>query len=188
MGFNLNRIWIRSNRNKDSLSLGIYNQRPSFTVFSKEGGEPVFKFPLSDECIIQMLSYINKLIKDPASQKYPIFSMEYDRDTKEYKKNGQFTFVKDDKGLYYIEVASAKVKPPIVFPLRAPISFDVSGDGLSDTDRSTLTLEVLAAKLKELFGLMPLSEKIPMNNRGNYSGKSRTTGSSDSSNDENIFD
>ncbi len=174
MSSDLANLFRVNSRNGDTLSFGAYNKSLSFSVFSKGTPKPVFKFIVDDNSLINFIHTVEAWIKSTPDTKIPVLSLEWDQNTKENKKIGQITFVKDGTKTYSIEVASPTINPPIVFSLRGRKSFDVTGDGISDQKRSELMAEYLLLTLKNSVQAKWFSEKVAAPGGGRYGGNNNS--------------
>lgn len=189
----LNKLWSVYSKDGDSIALGVYNQRPGFTVFSKSnaGKGPIFKYTFSDECVRKLIRVLSKMMVTPGEQREAIIQTEWDQNTKQSNKVGQLTFIKDDKDMYSIEVKNKHMGAPMVFTMKAPASFNTSGDGLSMAERSELTLDAFIQKLKDINHACWMSPRIvPQKGNNRFGDNSGGGGDSRpaSSEDTTMFD
>lgn len=182
---NYNKLWSVNSKEKNQLTLGVFNRSASFSVFMGDSpGKPKFKHPLNDDSTILLEEYLQKLLEAHGEQRECMIITKFDPETKQSTRISQMTFIKDAKGVYSIECYNKELGSPVIFILRSTSTYTTGGDGLSLEKKSELAVRSLIKTLKDINLAKWNSPQMPMNRNGgggkSWGNNSRPSESKDS--------
>lgn len=181
--FNLNQLWRQfSLTGNETLQVTAFNGTISLVMFRKgaENHKPAVKFTLSRCTQLDLVDLLKKLQNDPPSSRIPLVQQRFNKDSRTYEINTQFVFVKDEHRCYSIEVSNKYMPTPVKFPIRAPATYSLGSEPLSDERRSATALKELIELFESVTREAALLSRFGMeNNRGGGRGdyKSRNNNS-----------
>lgn len=147
----LNGMWqCYSVGGNETLNLSVYNGVAHLSVFKKgtDSRHPIAKFTWNRPAFDYAIKLCQQMLKAEPNTRRTIISLKNDRGNVEVV--GETVFVKDEKKTYGLEIISKSLSTPIRFNFRAPSSFSVDGENMSDELRSTLGFESFIEDLKAI--------------------------------------
>lgn len=177
--YNFNRLWTAySATGNETLSISVYNGASSFVMFKKgsETRTPAVKMNLSAEHMIALRDIIKNLLDGQPDTRCPFTQMEFDREARTYKPRTNFVFFKDEKKCYGVEISNKMITTPVKFMFRAPATFTVGSEPLTDEKKSLLALRALDKLLADTLNMANLLSRFNMENPTRQRPNNRPSG------------
>lgn len=182
--FNCNSLYkCFSMTSNETFQVSVYNAAASMSIFRKnsENRQPIIKVALSPEACLKIVDVLKSLIEAQPETRMPFIQMVFNKEARNYEQFSTFVFFKDEKKCYGIEVTSRQYTAPIKFVLKAPNTFTIGSEPMSEDKKSLLALRSLikvfeydvplARNLTRFNMKSPTAGRAQPTRRGTYSGQ-----------------
>jgi hypothetical protein len=141
---------IFSRSGDETLSISTFAKQASLVCFRRgtQDNRPAIKTPLGDATRVKLIEILEKLLNSPPNTTESFIQLKFNRDLKTYENDTVYSWYRDDKSCFGVKISNRLINPEIDFIFRAPASFSVGGDTLTEQERSRLALIAFINTLK----------------------------------------